>query len=498
MEPTLSALLLASPRLTAPIGLLRKMLPTLGAILGLVATFRSGSIDSTTAFEFKTRLETLQRELGRRIMEWTFNSFEPDERAAMPRELRFEGETYRRAKKSPRRYPIATLFGPIELVRFLYRPWSPGERSIFPLEINLGIEQGVATPALALRVGWLAAEMTQQQTLECLQRDHGVHWSVETLRKVTAAISASLNEQRHDVQVARLLDLLKQANESRGSRKIVLSVGRDGVFVPIRKRKQYQEAATATMAVFDRRGKRLGTVYLGRMPQPHQGTLSDQLTSLLVDALERWTGPMPRLCYVTDAGHHPTEYFRNVLSPMRHPVTNRPLHWEWIIDYYHVCSYVSKMAEAIFGEGEEAFAWARKMRRWLKNKPNGAYRVLHSAAALKARFGLHGTSKQFADAYRYIRERLGYLDYVDCRRRGLPIGSGITEAACKIVVTWRLKQSGMKWHIEGGQTILDLRVLRLSGVWKPARDAYLASKPVIELHPPTRYEKTAQCLKIAA
>ena len=45
---------------------------------------------------------------------------------------------------------------------------------------------------------------------------------------------------------------------------------------------------------------------------------------------------------------------------------------------------------------------------------------------------------------------------------------------------------------------IDLRVLRLSGVWKPARDAYLASKPVIELHPPTRYAKTAQCLKIAA
>ena len=41
----------------------------------------------------------------------------------------------------------------------------------------------------------------------------------------------------------------------------------------------------------------------------------------------------------------------------------------------------------------------------------------------------------------------------------------MTEAACKTVFTQRLKQSGMTWKVEGGQWIVDLRVIHLSGVW---------------------------------
>jgi hypothetical protein len=58
----------------------------------------------------------------------------------------------------------------------------------------------------------------------------------------------------------------------------------------------------------------------------------------------------------------------------------------------------------------------------------------------------------------------------------LPIGSGITEAACKIVFTQRLKRSGMSWTKEGGQVILELRVIWLSGVWEAVHQRYLASK----------------------
>ncbi len=64
------------------------------------------------------------------------------------------------------------------------------------------------------------------------------------------------------------------------------------------------------------------------------------------------------------------------------------------------------------------------------------------------------------------------------KRQQLPLGSGITEAACKIVFTQRLKRSGMSWTIEGGQVILDLRVIKLSCVWKEVHQRYLASQPM--------------------
>ena len=57
------------------------------------------------------------------------------------------------------------------------------------------------------------------------------------------------------------------------------------------------------------------------------------------------------------------------------------------------------------------------------------------------------------------------MRYTECRRLGVPIGSGVTEAACKTVYTQRLKLSGMRWKKPGAQTILTLRVILLSGVW---------------------------------
>ena len=52
----------------------------------------------------------------------------------------------------------------------------------------------------------------------------------------------------------------------------------------------------------------------------------------------------------------------------------------------------------------------------------------------------------------------------------------MTEAACKTVFTQRLKQSGMTWKVEGGQWIVDLRVIHLSGVWSEVYQSYLESK----------------------
>ena len=73
-----------------------------------------------------------------------------------------------------------------------------------------------------------------------------------------------------------------------------------------------------------------------------------------------------------------------------------------------------------------------------------------------------------------------HLDYAAYRRHHLPIGSGVTEAACKTVFSERLKRSGMAWSEEGGQRIVDLRVIRLSGVWSQVHQSYLQAKRIPE------------------
>ena len=51
------------------------------------------------------------------------------------------------------------------------------------------------------------------------------------------------------------------------------------------------------------------------------------------------------------------------------------------------------------------------------------------------------------------------MRYAALRAQNLPIGSGVVEAACKTLVSQRLKRSGMRWRHTGGQAILTFRAL---------------------------------------
>lgn len=445
--------------------------PTLQRLLATVEQFRRQPISPSNTFSFEQQLQQELRELGRLLTQSTYNHLEPTSVQGLPAHVRFACGLYTRLnQKTPQQ--VWTLFGQIRLWRVGYRPSDKSsEPTLFPLAMALGLVQG-ASPALAERAARLLADsgMTQNQTLKRLKQDHGVGWGVKKLREVTAAVSEAMAEQRHEVQVEKLLALLEQAWASTGRHKPVLSVGRDGITLPLRQKggNVYQVASTATLTVLDRRGKRRGTVYLAYAPQPEQQQLSQELTRLLQAVLKRWEKPLPRLCYVSDAGDRETSYYNRVLSRMKHPQTGEALSWIRVVDYYHASTRIWTMAEMLFGKGPHATSWARKMQKWLK-KPGGVNRVLHSAVVYRDRNKLTGKKREeFTKAYRYLRKRMKYMKYAEYKRVGVPLGSGVTEAGCKTIYTQRLKLSGMNWNKSGAQTVLNLRVLLLSGVWDEA------------------------------
>jgi hypothetical protein len=479
----------------------RKLIePDLQNIFGSVVQFMTQPITPASMASFEKNLESASRAMNCRVVEATLNQVETVSAEQASQFVDFEATEYRRiGQATPNRF-VATLFGTITLWRYGYRPRDRdcAEATIFPLEQTLGLMEG-ATPALTERVGLYLAEAgaTQQRVLERLQQAHGVCLGVQRLRALATALEESLSPQRHALQVKRLLALLKEAYASKGRHKPVLCVGRDGITLAMQPTNAYQVGSTGTITVYDRRGQRLGTVYLGYVPESYQGTLSEALTRLLNDVLRGWDGQLPRLCYVTDAGDNETNYYKQVLSKMFHPCTGKKLEWYWIVDYYHAAQRIGRMAEAIFGVGNrEGEAWARKMRKLLK-KPEGAVRVLYSAAALRSRRGL---VKSKADAYRvaynYLRDRLPHLNYAEFKRLGLPIGSGVTEAGCKTVFTQRLKLSGMSWKKAGAQVILNLRVILLSGIWDEAYREMLNEKSTNQPRTQSRFRHSAY--KLAA
>lgn len=421
-----------------------------------------------TLLDFEHQLATRLRELGRELVESVCNRLEGDDPNALPNHIRFEGEEYRIVRAKTRQ-SVDTLFGPITLWRHLYRPVTrdSGERSIIPLGQALGVVENT-TPALAeVALRYLAeAGATQRVVQDRLQAQHGVAIGTERLRTLAEHVSGAMAASRQQFQVQRVLEMLGQADRSIGNRKPVLSVGRDGITLREHSNGLFEVASTATVTVIDRGGRRLGSVYLAYVPEPGQGQMTQQLTRLIEAVLRGWEGSLPRLAYVTDAGENETQYYDRVLWPMIHPRTGEKLQWQRVVDFYHAMVRVWAMAGALFGaKTPAANGWARKMGRLLK-EPNGPFRVLHSAAAVRSGRRLSPTDQEeYRKAYNYLRQRTRWMQYHTYKGQHLPIGSGITEAACKTIFTQRLKLSGMRWTKAGAQIILDLRVVLLSGIW---------------------------------
>ncbi len=441
--------------------------------------FEANPPTPAAACAFEKELKAALDEAGRSLLEQTFNRLEPADKEQVAPRVRYHKQTYRRNKRT--RTQVMTTFGPITLRSWLYLCDEDGEPGLHPLHLGLGIGAGTATPALLGRVARMAVDHTQAEVRAWLRREHGLVWSNTRLRAALRCFRRGLMPFVPALQQARLLLWLQQAEQSRGRHRPVLAVGRDGIMLPMRSG-CYEEGSTATVSVYDRRRRRLGTVYLGQMPQTKQVALSQALTGLLEGVLRAYTGPVPRLAYVTDKGSAPEDYYRRVLQAMRHPRDGKPLVWEWVLDFYHVCVYLGHMAEALFGTQTAAqAAWLARMRRWLLERPHGAAQVARSAMQLLGRRTMSKAQREsFWKAYRYLRRHARWMDYAGYRRRGLPIGSGVTEAACKTVFTQRFKRSGMRWERESGQVILDLRVALLSGVWDEACARDLATRVLPE------------------
>ena len=82
------------------------------------------------------------------------------------------------------------------------------------------------------------------------------------------------------------------------------------------------------------------------------------------------------------------------------------------------------------------------------------------ATRLADRRGLSQTLRHEVRAARtYFDNHRHQMDYPRFVAEGLPIGSGVIEAACKTLVKQRLCASGMRWKTKGAGIVLSLRAL---------------------------------------
>jgi hypothetical protein len=99
----------------------------------------------------------------------------------------------------------------------------------------------------------------------------------------------------------------------------------------------------------------------------------------------------------------------------------------------------------------------------LKHEVSAATQLYEKMSKLSSSVKHIKTIQENLDAaVTYFHNHLHQMNYSDYRDKNYPIGSGVTEAACKTVIKQRFCCSGMRWKESGAAVILSLRTLVLT------------------------------------
>lgn len=386
--------------------------------------------------------------------------------------LVLDGRVHGRVLRSAMVYTSAA--GPVRVVRTLYR--CGAQRAVAPLERRAGIVAGHFTPRAARQGLWAVAHLTPQDaaslfselgamspsksSLDRLPKACGAHWEAHR-EAFEAQLRAALQVPASAATVAVSLDgvMAPMKDASRSAK-------REATFAQGKHRQGpagYQEVGCATLSFYTAEGERLSSVRLARMPEAKKATLKTMLAEELSAVLQQ--RPCLQWVKLADGAKDNWRYLSEVL----------PAGPE-VVDFYHAVEHLKDAFDAAYGENSPRMrARFETYRHVLLEDLRGVEKVIRTLVYLRA---CHPKRKPICLAIGYFRRHRKRMRYAAMAAAGLPIGSGVVEAACKTLVTQRLKRSGMRWREAGGQAILTLRSLiqseRFEAGWQLIAQCYRA------------------------
>ena len=334
----------------------------------------------------------------------------------------------------PKQYQ--TPFGEIEVERHVYQR-AKGGKTFCPLEYDARIVV-TSTPRFAKQVShkfsYGASTVVQRDFAENHNRAVARSF-VQELSDAVGSIVQAKEETWHYVTPKLKTPV---ATVALGLDGTCLLMCQDG----------YREAMTGTLSLYDAQGERLHTIYLGATPQYGKAAFQARMARETAHIKTLY----PDAIYVGVADGASTNW--DFLSA--HVSTQ-------ILDFYHVAGYVADAAEAAFprDRGQRA-QWLDRRCHDLKHKQGAARRLLREMEQLAAQPMSAARRDKLAAAITYFSNHTHQMNYALYRTKGYPIGSGVTEAACKTLVKQRLCCSGMKWREKGASLVLSLRALMLT------------------------------------
>jgi hypothetical protein len=209
----------------------------------------------------------------------------------------------------------------------------------------------------------------------------------------------------------------------------------------------WREAMVGALGFYGAAGQRLHTVYTAATPEYGKLTFFDRFDR----ELDRAKAAYPEARYVglADGAKDNWTYLDMVTGTQ-------------VVDFYHATQYIWKAAEALFAEaGSGLRPWVDDWCHRLKHEPGAAAALIADLEGRGTALGRRRLPADVESALTYFRDQVkgGRMNYPELVEQHIPIGSGVTEAACKVLVKQRLCGSGMRWKERGAAAVLSLRCL---------------------------------------
>lgn len=383
--------------------------------------------------------------------------------------IEYQGRVYRQHLPASVRYP--SLCGPLEVSRFTYR--LVGVRNgptIVPMELDAGLIEG-ATPAMACNVAHGYGENHMRAHLELLEKAHRLPPPRATLERLAKRLAVNVADK-----TSRIEPKIRRLERVPGN-ACALVVGVDRTSAPMEEPSEkpakprnkpyvrtppapvevnYRMAYTATVTLVDSLGEALLT---RRYAIEASDSEQVMIARAIADVRHYLTQRRDLLvAVVQDGAHEMWNLVRPELEKLR---TEGLLHsWSEAIDFCHL---LERLSEALELCGDAARQW--RLQSWradLENKNNAIDSVASFLRFHRADPSTDEKREKLESHITYIENNNDRMRYRKMRLRGLPIGSGVTESACKTLVNMRAKGSGQRWHCSGLRGALNLRAINAS------------------------------------
>ena len=352
--------------------------------------------------------------------------------------LEMGGVVYTSKGRQPKSYQ--SPYGKVSLERHVYQS-SAGGVTYCPLEVD-GRIIVTSTPRFAQQISHKYVEMSGPRVVNDWRENHGrsvPRSFVQTLAETVGSIALAQAEKWH------------YQTPKPSAPIATVSIGVDGTCM-LMCDEHYREAMVGTISLVDGQGERHHTTDIGASPEYGKAKFFERMTREIEHIRTRF--PDAHYQGLADGAAENWDFLA--------PLTDTQ-----VLDFYHACQYLKGVAKGLYPRRlSQREAWLENQCQALKHEPGAADTILVAMQNIDASKLSKPHREALKAAITYFRNHAHQMKYAEALERHLPIGSGVTEAACKTIVKARLGGAGMKWKDAGAAIVLSLRTLSYTqGRW---------------------------------